>query len=216
MMKISRILPWWVLWLTSGWLAAAELRLVAFDLPRESVAVEFHRKAGGMVVASKAEPNRFSDPFELAEGAYQVRAEGLKGEVGLGIGGASSYFLVLLWDGVGRWRLLPVEAEEGRFRPGGRMFINASPARLVVRIGGQQFACKPGEMRMVPPMEAKDGKHPVEMRRQDGEKWVVFNSTWWPVLEEERSFVLVYPEGAKGRLRVKSLAYFPESDLAPE
>lgn len=196
----------------SAW--AHKLRFVAFDLPVAAgncqlVPASDPKKASTVEIGI----SRFTAPVDLAPGNYKlVLPDGkttgtfaLEGDAG------RKLIAIVLPGPEGTVSVLTTPDEPASFAAGDRLFINATRAEIRVQIGDKNVVCKPASVQLVkPPGKSVEGRFPVRMGIQKEDKWVVFNSTWWPDDPTCRSLVLLYPNATTGVPGVKTIEEVPE------
>lgn len=206
----------------AGWLVpqlanALSVRTLAFDLPADKVSLSLRPEASEKAVEIEVRVNQFGEPATLAPGAYLATSTSFKPPTKFVLpeAGSTSFLLLVLPKSDGGCFILPVADDPGHFRKGDRFVVNATGEDLAIRIHTQKYLLKPGRSAYyrLPPPPLPDNRIEVEMLRQIGDKWLAFNSTYWPPLPNSRSIVMIYPDPNTGRPRVRSLADRPP---APE
>ncbi|BCU78206.1 hypothetical protein [Luteolibacter sp. LG18] len=198
----------------SAW--AHKLRFVAFDLP---VA------AGNCQLIPATDPkkttavelgiSRFSAPVDLVPGAYKLVLPDGKTTGTLALeGDAGRKLIAIVLPGPeGTVSVLTAPDEPASFAGGDRLFINATRSEIRVQIGDRNLVCKPASTQLVkPPGKSVEGRFAVRMGVQKEDKWVVFNSTWWPDDPTCRSLVLLYPNATTGVPGVKTIEEIPAKE----
>jgi len=199
---------------SSAW--AHKVRFVAFDLP---VA------AGNCQLIPATDPkksttveigiSRFSPVVDLAPGSYKLAMPDGKttGTLLLQGDAAGKLIAIVLPGPDGTVSVLTAPDEPASFAVGDRLFINATRSEIRVQIGDRNVVCKQASTQLVkPPGKSVDGRFAVRMGVQKEDKWVVFNSTWWPDDPTCRSLVLLYPNATTGVPGVKTIEEVPQKE----
>lgn len=197
---------------SSAW--AHKVRFVAFDLPVP---------AGNCQLVPAADPkkastveigiSRFSPVVDLAPGSYKlVLPDGkTSGTLTLEGDAGRKAIAIVLPGPEGTVSVITTPDEPASFSVGDRLFINATRSEIRVQIGDKNVICKPASVQLVkPPGKSVEGRFPVRMGIQKDDKWVAFNSTWWPDDPACRSLVLLYPNPTTGVPGVKTIEEVPE------
>jgi hypothetical protein len=198
-------------WLMPQTTHALSVRTLAFDLPEDAVNLSIHiADANAKPVQLEVRVNQFGRASSLAPGTYVVESTTFKlpTKFVLPETGSTSFLLLVLPKSDGGCIILPVADDLGHFRKGDRFVVNATAEDLAIRIHTQKYLLKPGHSAYyhLPPPPMPDNRIEVEMLRQIGDRWLAFNSTYWPLSPNSRSIVMIYPDPNTGRPRVRSLA----------
>ncbi|MGC4017656.1 MAG: hypothetical protein QM755_24535 [Luteolibacter sp.] len=198
----------------SAW--AHKLRFVAFDLPVAAgncqlVPASDPKKATTVEIGI----SRFTPVVDLAAGTYKLVLPDGKTSGTLALeGDAGRKLIVIVLPGPeGTVSVLTAPDEPASFAAGDRLFINATRSEIRVQIGDKNLVCKPSSTQLVkPPGKSVDGRFAVRMGIQKEDKWVVFNSTWWPDDPTCRSLILLYPNATTGVPGVKTIEETPAKE----
>lgn len=201
---------------------AIPVRTLAFDLPANEVNFDLAPldKTGDGKSDSKnklhldARMNQFSVAVNLPPGRYQPTSKSFKSTdpFTLPDGEGARYLLLILPKGDGTCLIFPIPDAVTKIGPGTRFLLNATREEIAVRFGSQKSTLKPGQSEYLHPPHPTpaDQRIEVEMARRDGNSWVPFNSTYWPLDPRARSFVLLYPDPVTGSPRTKNLSEVPK------
>ncbi|MFD0894114.1 hypothetical protein KBB96_02770 [Luteolibacter ambystomatis] len=202
--------------LSSSFAWAHKVRFVAFDLPVAAgkcqlIPATDSKKASIVELGI----SRFSAVVDLSPGSYKlVLPDGrTSGTLSLEGEAARKAIAIVLPGPEGTVSVLTTPDESASFAAGDRIFINATRAEIRVQIGDRNVVCKPASVQLVkPPGKIVDGRYPVRMGIQKDDKWVTFNSTWWPDDPTCRSLVLLYPNANTGVPGVKTIEEVPQKE----
>jgi len=196
--------------------SALTVRTVAFELPTDKVNIGLALENAKEQVQVDVEVNQFGKPVKLQAGTYQATSSSFTSPTRLVLpeGGAPSYLLLVFARPDGGLYILPVADDASRFGAGDRFVINATSEDVAVRIHQSKVMLKPGKSSYfkLPSAPVPGNRIEVEMHRQQGEAWLPFNSTYWPLSADNRSIVLIYPDVKSGKPRVRSLMDFPVTE----
>ena len=199
--------------------AAVTVRTLAFDLPEPSLELSLQRADSETIQTVTARVNQFGETTKLTPGAYTAGSAGFSGKetFTLPAGEKGSFLLLVLADRQGKWKILPVADDAGRFGAGDRFMVNATAESVAVRFDQQRVRLHPGRSSYFksPAGKAEGEKIEVEMFQDVKGTLKPFNSTYWPVSKDLRTIVLIYPDLRTGKPRVRSLADMPEPEPAP-
>lgn len=205
-------------WLAVLPLAAIPVRTLAFDLPSATVAFDVKPVDGKEDSAGKlrieAAKNQFGTTTDLPPGNYVAASGSFKTRAKFTLSDTpgARYLLLILPAKDGTCTIFPIPDDIARIGPGDRFLLNAMNEEIAVRFGTKRSIIKPLHSEYLRPAagDTGDDRIEVEMARKVKTKWVPFSSTYWPRDRQARSFVLIYPDPANGRPRVKSLAEVPQ------
>jgi hypothetical protein len=198
--------------------AADEARFLAFDLPiplgTYQVVPAGEDSAKGKPVEIAA--NRFSERLKLAGGQYRLLLpDGKTGPSFTLAGDTKRTLFIVLPAGNGSVGLAAVPDNPAEFGPGDRWFLNVTPGEIRVQFGERNLRLPPGTgNREKAPAKLDEGRIPVRMMVQKNERWVPFNSTWWPHDPGLRSIVVIHPHPGNGLPMVKNIAEPAETEQA--
>lgn len=116
----------------------------------------------------------------------------------------------------GTYKTVVVRADDPKFSHGDFFFINLSTHEMLGQLGSVRLDLKPGGTEFVSPGGAKSDKFfEVRFARRDGSQLVPLTNTCWPVVRDNRSFVIFY-NGRKGRPTYRAVDEFmPLAIAAP-
>jgi hypothetical protein len=198
-------------------LPAAALRTLAFDLPASTVTFEISQADGKQDGKTKwqleVRRNQFTPSISLPPGNYVAASGAFSSPTSFTVPDSreTRYLLLVLPRADGGCSILPIPDDVTRIGPGDRFLINATGEEIAIRFGQRNLSLKPGHSTHLtcPRPVPADHRIEVEMARRADSAWVPFNSTYWPVDPQARSFVLVFPEPGTGTPRVKNLSEVP-------
>jgi hypothetical protein len=195
--------------------AALSVRTVAFELPTEKVTLELQLEERKKSAQLEVAVNQFGKASVLAPGSYTVTSPAFKAPCSLVLpqAGSTSYLLLVFANREGGLHVLPVADELAKFSNGDRFVLNATAEDIAVRIHQSKVMLKPGKYFQfkLPRSPLPGNRMEVEMHRFVAATWQPFNSTYWPLSADSRSIVLIYPDPATAKPRVRSLMDLPES-----
>jgi hypothetical protein len=165
------------------------------------------------VLQIKAGRNQFSTALDLPPGTYVASSTSFSPPARFTLPDTKGgrFLILVLPKGDGTCHLFPVPDDVTRIGPGDRFLLNATAVEIAVRFGASRSLLKPGHSTYLraPRPPPADKRIEVEMASRVGTAWVPFNSTYWPLDPQARSFVLVHPDAASGKPRVRNLSEVP-------
>ena len=190
--------------------AGHEARFLAFDLP---IPLGTYQVVPPGEDTARAKPveiaaNRFSERLRLSAGVHRLLLpDGKTGPSFTVAGDAKRTLFLVLPAADGPVGLAAVPDDRGEFGPGERWFLNVTPGEIRVQFGERNLRLPPGTgNREKAPAKLDEGRIPVRMLVQKNERWVPFNSTWWPHDPGVRSIVVIHPHPKNGLPLVKNIA----------
>lgn len=203
-----------LLGLLCGWAAAHDARFLAFDLPVPLGAYRIVPPGGDAAKAPTVEiaANRFSGRLKLAAGSHRlILPDGTAGPSFTVPDDAKRTLFIVLPAAGGGVGLTSVPDNAESFGPGERWFLNVTPEEVRVQFGERNLRLPAGSGHSEKaPSRLDEGRIAVRMLVQRQERWVPFNSTWWPHDPALRSIVLIYPNPKTGLPSLKNIAEMPE------
>ncbi len=159
-------------------LMTGDLRGPAFDLPTTSLSAP-QTVAGRELVLVAAASATDSLPRPL--GAIHLPEQG-------------SDFRILLVPTVdSTYRSVVIRADDPKFGHGDFFFINLSTQPILGLLGTTKLELKPGSQEMVRPAGTKSEKFfEVKFARREADNFVPITDTCWPIVRDNRSFVIFY------------------------
>lgn len=101
-----------------------------------------------------------------------------------------------------------IRGDDPKFAPGDFYFINLSSHQMLGTLGSSRINMKPGAQEMVRPAGAKSDKQfEVKFARREGDKLRPLTDTCWPIIHDNRSFVIFY-DGKGGRPTYRAVDEF--------
>jgi len=83
-----------------------------------------------------------------------------------------------------------VDATAANFGEGKLLFVNTASVAIAGVVGGEKFALKPNESRLLRPVANKGNDlYQVTFAYQKKEKWQVFSDTRWPISDKHRGLI---------------------------
>lgn len=189
--------------------AGHEARFLAFDFPMPLGSYQVMPPGEDRARAKPVEiaANRFSERLKLAGGVHRlILPDGTPGPSFTVAENAQRTLYIVLPGADGSVGLTAVPDDPADFGPGDRWFLNVTPGEIRVQFGERNLRLPPGTgNRERAPAKLDEGRIPVRMLVQKNERWVPFNSTWWPHDPGARSIVLIHPNPRNGLPAVKNI-----------
>ncbi len=106
------------------------------------------------------------------------------------------------------YKAVVIRGDDSKFRHGDFFFINLSSQPILGALGSTRVDLKPGAQELVRPTGAKsDTFFVVKFARRDGDTTVPMSDTCWPIVRDNRSYVLFY-NGKNGRPSFRAIDEF--------
>jgi hypothetical protein len=197
-----------------------DLRFVSFPKSEKPVQLEM-RLGEGKTVLIEAPSNQISAPMRVPSqltwifGDTAVDAEGKPTFNVFGKGKAVSsptQILLLVRKGAANSDGFEVIALDGRtsgFGAGKMLFMNAARIRLAADVGGKKFVLEPGTHQIIAPKSSDGLCQAILFYEKEGKARPFFSSKW-PVNNNARAMIFIYPDPRSKKLRLHSLREFLE------
>jgi len=106
------------------------------------------------------------------------------------------------------YKAVVIRGDDSKFRHGDFFFINLSNQPILGALGSTRLDLKPGAQELVRPTGAKSETFfVVKFARREGEMVVPMSDTCWPIVKDNRSYVLFY-NGKNGRPAFRAVDEF--------
>ena len=195
--------------------------------PRAADRGPLELKAGDEILKIEAASNRLSDPVEVpaaASWAFGRRIMDDEGEAG----GFETWgecrpkaegrkkIVLLLRQGRTNdagLKVLCMNDGENRFVKKQMLFLNFSDRVVAGEVGKAKFKLEPGKRKVITPKPDKgENLCFCQLLSLKKDKWRPFLSTNWPIRENTRGIVLIYPDPRTSGIRVHTISDVPFDD----
>lgn len=125
----------------------------------------------------------------------------------------SDFRIILVPAGGNTYKPVVIRGDDPKFSHGDFFFLNLSTHEMLGILGTVKLELKPGTQEIIRPAGARSDKFfEVKFARRAEDKLVPLTNTCWPVVHDNRSFVIFYNAGS-GRPTYRAVDEFMSLDL---
>ena len=119
----------------------------------------------------------------------------------------SDFRIILVPTSNNSYNPVVVRGDDPKFSRGDFFFINFSTSQMLGALGTTRLDLKPGGQEIVSPAGGNDKFFEVKFARRQDDKLLPLTNTCWPVVRDNRSFVIFY-NGSNGRPTYRAVDEF--------